>query len=456
MKKLLLLLLPASLLASAVTAQAPELDSMIHRANRLGVFNGNVLVADHHQVIYKTAIGIADASGKTPLTTDHRFHIGSIAKEFNAVAIMMLKAQGKLNLEDKVSLYLPELPAWAEKISILNLLQYTSGLPDLNWKTAKSDADIMQDLKDLKQLNFEPGTNYAYNNNNVFLQRRIIEKITGIAFNEFVKRYLLEPAGMNHSIIDPTEKDELMAISFTDDRQSRPLFSPISGWTAVTLDDFYKWATSINTFKFLSPADTRTILYPAGPNKQSGLGGGEMKGDSIILHIHDGSSLSYNALLVDYPVKGRTFILLTNNRQDNLYDFNNAIQAILDGRPYQQPKKSVGSLFKGKLDSLSGKQLLSLYQQLKKKYSDQYNFDNEAALNMIGYDYLGRKKVDDAIVIFEYNTRLFPQSGNVFDSLGEAYYRKGDKQKALLNYKRSLELDPSNVTAKQVIEELGK
>lgn len=442
--------------ATAQSRQAAMIDSMVHRAHRLGVFNGNLLVADRRKVLYKTAIGAADATGNVPLTVQHRFHIGSIAKEFNAVGIMMLKAQGKLSLGDKVSRYVPGLPSWADSITIQHLLQYTSGLPDINWKTAKSDADILQDLKDLPQLMFRPGSNYAYNNANVFLQRRIIEKVTGMPFNMFVEKQQLQPCGMTASLIDPTEKDSLVAIAFSDDRKPDALFYPISGWTAVTLDDFYKWSQSIDGFRLLSPEDTRTILYPAGPNKQAGLGGGEMKGDRIVRHMHDGSSLHFNALLVSDPPKGRTIILMTNNKQGNLYELNAAIQAILDGKPWQQPKKPAELLFKGMLDTLNAQQCLALYQQLKKQHTGQYNFDSEAPLNNIGYYYLGHDRTDDAIAIFEYNTRLFPSSGNVFDSLGEAYYKKGDKQKALANYKRSLALDPGNTNAKNLVAEMEK
>jgi CubicO group peptidase (beta-lactamase class C family) len=433
-----------------------EIDSMLKRANRLGVFNGNVLVAEGNKVIYRSSIGKADAAGKTTLTTDYRFHIGSIAKEFNAVGIMLLKEEGKLNLDDKVSKYLPELPAWANKITILNLLQYTSGLPNVKWETVHNDVDIMNDLKKLDTLQFEPGTNYFYNNNNVFLQRCIISRITGMPFNEFVKQRLLIPCKMNHAVIDPTYTDKLIAKGFNNDGVQDSLAYPITGWTAVTLEDFYKWETALDTYRLISPASTRTILYPSAPNRQSGLGGGGMKDNNIIRHSHDGTSNNYQALIVSDPPKGRVVILLTNNRQDNLYEFDRAIDAILDGKPYAQPKRSALGFFWNSLDTLSGRQLIGRYKELAMTRSAEYGFDNESVLNSIGYYYLGKGRFEDAIAVFEYNTTLFPSSGNVFDSLGEAYYNKGDKQNALLNYKRSLALDPGNTTAQRIIGELSK
>lgn len=219
-------------------SKATLIDTMIRRTNRLGLFSGNVLVVDNGKTIYKNAIGFTNERRSAALTSQYRFHIGSIAKEFNAVGIMILKEQGKLNLDDKVSKYLPQLPAWANTISIKNLLQYTSGLPDIKWKTVKGDADIMADLLKTDSLNFKPGTSYDYNNMNVFVQRRIIEKITGVPFNRFVIENELKPAGMSTAVVDPVETTPLMAISYNNDLKKGALIYPITGWVAVTLDDF--------------------------------------------------------------------------------------------------------------------------------------------------------------------------------------------------------------------------
>lgn len=430
------------------------IDSLVQRAYRLGVFNGNVLVKDHNKTVYHTSVGQADASGNQPLTEQYRFHIGSIAKEFSAAGIVLLQQEGKLSLHDHVSKYLPDLPSWADSIEIIHLLQYTSGLPDIKWNTVKQDADNMTDLKQLARLNTVPGQAYAYNNNNIFLQRKIIEKVAGLSFKDFVTQRLLIPAGMKTALVDPTETTPLMSKSFNNDKKQDPLMSPISGQTAVTLQDLYQWSEAINHFKILNPASTRAILYPFAPNKQAGLGGGGMEGDKVIRHVHDGTGRNFQALLVSDPVKGRTVVLLTNNMQNNLYDFNTAIQNILDGKPYTQPKRAGFNLLQERIGEQKGEQILALYNQLKQQYSDQYDFDGEGTLNRTGYSLMGKGRIDDAIIVFEYNTTLFPQSGNVFDSLGEAYYNKGDKAKALLNYKRSLELDPANETAKMIIAEL--
>jgi len=133
-----------------------------------------------------------------------------------------------------------------------------------------------------------------------------------------------------------------------------------------------------------------------------------------------------------------------------------ALVAVLDGKPYKQIRRSAVVYIQARLDTLDSRQILALYNEQKKTSLKTYDFDEEYVLNSVGYILLGKRRFDDAIAVFTYNTELFPQSGNAFDSLGEAYYNKGDKANALLNYKRSLELDPSNETAKMVIAELEK
>jgi len=438
----------------AQTKKVLQIDSLIKGANQRDLFNGNVLIVENNKTIYKVAIGKADAFGITKLTEQYRFHIGSIAKEFNAVAIMVLKEQGLLKLDDKVSKYIQGLPSWANKIKIINLLQYTSGLPNPKWDSIRNDTDNFNDLKKSK-LDFEPGTNYAYNNNNVFLQKRIVESISSMSFNDFVKEKLLKPLGMKTAIVDPTQNDKFIARSFNKDNKQDTLLNPMSGWTAVTLNDFYKWSQAINEFKLINPSSTAELMATFD-NGQCGLGAGVMENNKMISHRHDGTAGNYQALLVSTIPNGRTVILMTNNKQNNLYAINTSIQSILDGKPYAQIKKSILSDFSHQIELMSGQQFLDFYEKMKDEKNDLYSFQDESTLNEVGYQLLKKKKNEDAILVFERNTVLYPESGNVFDSLGEAYYNIGNKEKALLNYKKSLALDPTNSTAKNVILELEK
>jgi len=321
--------------------KAALISTYFDEANQSGVFNGNILIAERGKIIVRKAVGYADASKKVPLTTQYRFHIGSIAKEFDAVGILMLQEQGKLSTNDYLSKFFPELPAWAAKISIKNLLQYASGLPEVKYQSVHSDADNWKDLQALQKLDFEPGSNYAYNNNNTFLRRRIIEKVTSMSFNQFVQQNMLKVAGIRNGVVDPTASDALIAKSFNTDFKQDGLEVPISGWTCLNLDDFYKWSQCINNFCLINPGSTLEIITPFAPGKQCGLGSGSMKGNKVITHTHDGSAVRYRALLSTDASKGRTIIILSNQRQGDIYDIAASIQAILDDKPYQALSKTI-------------------------------------------------------------------------------------------------------------------
>ncbi|KIC02147.1 hypothetical protein OA88_10495 [Flavobacterium sp. JRM] len=324
---------------SQSSQKTTNLDSLFQKAHKLKAFNGNVLIAQKGKIIYEKAIGQADASNTTPLNTKYRFHIGSIAKEFNAIGIMMLKEQGKLKLDDSISKFLPELPSWANKIKIIHLLQYTSGLPQIKWNEVNQDSDNMMLLKKTLILDFEPGTKYDYNNNNVFLQRRIIERITNMPFNSFVIKKILEPIGIKNGLVDPDEKEKLFAISFNNKGKQDAIKYNISGWTALNLKDFYKWSEAINSFKIINPESTLELFIPFSKGNQTGLGEGSIEDGKVTSHIHDGAAFNYQALLVSN--QNFTIILMTNNKQNNLDEISDSIQSILEEKPYNQIKKTI-------------------------------------------------------------------------------------------------------------------
>ena len=105
---------------------------------------------------------------------------------------------------------------------------------------------------------------------------------------------------------------------------------------------------------------------------------------------------------------------------------------------------------------MTAAQVILFYKDLKAKYPKDYGFENPKTLDEIGYALLEKNRINEAIAIFSYNTKLFPKDGNAFDSLGEAYYKQGDKKNALINYKKSLKLEPDNKGAKDMVAALSK
>lgn len=331
--------------SAAQSGRAAKIDALMSEVNRGGIFNGNVLVAEKGKIVYQKSFGLAGGGKTARLDADYRFNIGSIAKEFNAVGIMILKERGKLSLDDKVSKFLPELPAWSEKITIKNLLQYTSGLPDITWKTVKSDDDALRDMKAAEKLNFEPGTKYAYSNSNTFLQRQIIEKISGASFARFVEKEMLKPCKMNASVIDPDMRGlPKIAVSFNNSavEDPRQFTYPISGWTSVTARDLYRWTECLHNYKVIRRSSVNEILQPFAAGNQSALGGGTLENDVLKEHYHQDTSFDFEALMYSEIASDVTIILLTNNKNFKVFEIKDAIKNILAGKAYETPEKAVG------------------------------------------------------------------------------------------------------------------
>lgn len=333
-------LLACSAVSTTAIAQQPtisKINEYLDQANKVAMLNGNVMVVDHGKIVLRRAIGCADSSCKRPLTLQDRFVIGSIAKEFDAVGLLMLAEQGKLSLTDPISKFIPGLPEWGATVTLNDLLHYTSGLPDVDWDTVHSDSDAFRNIRAIKHLDYPAGTHYAYNNNNTFLRRRVIEAVSGMSYADFLRKREFPKAGIRDAVIDPTDATPRVAKGFDAQFKPDPLTVAITGWPALTIDDFLRWSNCITHFCLISPESTSKIVATQNPKWQIGLGHGTMEGNKLVYHRHDGNDHNFEALLMMDASKGRTLLFLTSRNHINVYAPAEAIDNILDGKPYTPP-----------------------------------------------------------------------------------------------------------------------
>jgi CubicO group peptidase (beta-lactamase class C family) len=330
----------AGALSISVSAarQSPvdRIDRLMRQSHARGIFNGNVLVARKETIVYEQAIGYADAALQTPLTLQHRFNIGSITKEFSAVSIMMLAEQGRLAIDGAVSKYLPELPPWAARVSIRQLLDYTSGIPEINWNTIKNDRDVYADLLKITTLESDPGTTFSYTNNNVSLRQFIVERLTGALFNTFVERRIFPPCGMTSSTLNPASDAPFIAKSFNNGFGQDPTDVPITGVVYVTARDLYNWTQCLHAGTIISQRSISTLGHSFNP-RNGGLGETVWNGDTLTFREHDGQSRNFEALMTIDLEKGVTVILVDNNKNLKLGVISKAIRAILRDETYAAP-----------------------------------------------------------------------------------------------------------------------
>ncbi|WP_051554698.1 serine hydrolase domain-containing protein [Maribacter antarcticus] len=439
---------------SRITNNQTLIDSLMKVSYERGVFNGNILVAKNNKIIYQNEFGYSDSSKSKELNPNSIFNLGSIGKEFNAVAIMMLKEKGLLNLDDKISKFEMHLPEWSNTISINHLLQYTSGLPRVNWRSVKNEKDIFVDLSKIKQLKFKPGSGYTYSINNIILQRKIIEKVSGMSFIDFVQSNILSPSNMKDALIDPRSDNPQLATPFNNDFiNDKPMDIEITGWVHPTVNDMYNWIVSLHSGKLISEESLNQLFNSFSESSEAALGGGKFKNNRLLIHQHQGSSFNYESFIHYNAKEDLVIVLMTNNKNFKLREIAESIENISKGNSFLTPQKSVYLTIRQKCydDVNEG---IQFYKTLKNNYPDTYNFSNETELNRVGYKLVEKNQIEDAIEIFTLNAHIFPKSSNAFDSLAEAYGLFGMTSESLKNYKISLRLNPNNINAKKQIERL--
>jgi CubicO group peptidase (beta-lactamase class C family) len=431
---------------------AKAIESLMRAAHSIGVFNGNVLIAQKGNIIYEQSFGYADAARSVPLKADSLFYLGSITKEFNGAGIMLLEQQRKLRLSDKVSSYLRGYPAWADSIEIGQLTSYTSGLPDVSGDT---DPAIRDSLLKLEKLAFRPGTAYLYSYANVLLQKEIIEKITGASYAAFVAQQLFRPCHMNDvsgnvaaRIVEP----------FTNGFKPIPMNAPQSSGNFLTARDLYNWSACLSGGKLLSESSMRTIGTAFGSGESS-LGSTQFDGGKLRIHQHQGSGFNNEALLFSSADDGTDIELLTNNQNFKLFQLKDAILAILHGQTYVVPKKSIYlDIREGLAANLQ--EGMANYLRLRESGKEIYDFAAEAFdLINTGRYLLRRDKFDDAITIFELSA-TFPLSSSdrsfAYSLIAEAWSKKGDASLARFYYEKAVETDPQNKNARGMLDQLNR
>lgn len=167
-----------------------------------------VAVYRNGRISYAKGYGLANIEEDVPITPESVFDIGSTSKQFTAASILLLEKQGKLSVNDDIRKYIPELPDYGQKITILHLLNHTSGLRDyltlmhlagFNMDSVTTDEDALQLITRQKALNFAPGSEWLYSNTGFFLLSIIVKRVSGKTLHEFAAEHIFRPLGMTHT-----------------------------------------------------------------------------------------------------------------------------------------------------------------------------------------------------------------------------------------------------------------
>jgi CubicO group peptidase (beta-lactamase class C family) len=430
-----------------------------------GQFNGSVLVAGHGQMIYENAFGKADVRENISFAASTPCYLASLTKQFTAMAVMILNEEHKLAYADPLSKYFPEFPPYARKVTIRHLLNHTSGIPDYARLGLEhpglTDGEVLNALLKQDSLDFPPGAKFRYSNSGYVLLALIIEKASGRPYRAFLTDRIFDPLGMKNSFVDDASRPHIPGRArgynrFGDD-EDYDLLTYGEGGMYSTVEDLFKWDLALDNEKLVN--DSSLAMAFKGPilndGTTSNYGFGWGLGDYVgqVTTSHAGRYGGFNTYIKRFVDERNCVIFLTNNDFKNLGAIGNALIDVLYGKPYALPKLSVAdAMYKTYLTGGIA-QAVAQYRSAKKNNDTTYDF-GEAELNELGYELLGKKQFPDAIEILKLNVEAYPASGNVYDGLGEAYMDNGDKDPAIVCYKKELELDPGNTNAVVMLKKL--
>lgn len=455
---------------------AAMIDTFMMRAAEYGQFDGAVLVIDQGRRVYERAFGEANKEWHVPNTVRTRFEIASMTKAMTAIVVMQLVQEGRLRLDGKVSDYLPYYPAEpGRRITVEQLLSHTSGLQqDIGFIddpiAAAINADMLSNdslvrLIARRPLRFEPGTSYGYSSDAYAVLGAIIEHVTGRPYWDALRERVLERAGMSEtgvSRLRPIVPRRASGYAQTwDGYENAPHIGVTpAGGLYSTLGDIERFDRALYGDALINE-ESRRLLFA----KRSVVTafGWKTSDDTLPSGVTrrmlrtTGGLPGFGAVMVRVPSERRTIIMLTNVRTMTwrLEDFAASIGRLLDGRPYSLPRRSVAEALAADVKARVSPELIDRHFEQMRTDTARYAL-SETELNRLGYHALSSwRDVPRAIDIFRLNVRAFPKSGNVYDSLGEAYLAQGDTIRARANYARSLELDPGNSNAVDILKRIG-
>ncbi|MFA5848325.1 MAG: serine hydrolase domain-containing protein [Bacteroidales bacterium] len=450
----------------------PQLDSYFEQQvfNKLGNFHEknmsglSVIITKNDSIFYKGNFGSADLDKNLPITENTIFDIASVSKQFTGMAIAILEEKGKIDMNDKIIKYLPDLSEAMSDIAIYQLVHHTSGIRDWptlfalkGWQPEERLTlnDIYEILKKQESLNFTPGTEFLYSNSNYNLLARIVETVTNTTFESWIHENIFAPIGMENTYFVESNNSEenVIAKSYVYYGKDYLSFSNnLSAFGSSSLmsstADMLKWLKNFNS-KILGGNDAFNKITQKGNlnnNKTIDYGYGlyitEIIGKKV--YYHDGAWGGYRSGIVYFPEESVGVVILSNNGTLNPKKIINDIADILFGDETEKKTKESVSTEQEINDEFfalcAGK-----YQQVDDKdcYLTFFKEGDEYFINMYNKNYKLYAKSDSVYFVKEakaefvfhlrngkVNSHALEQNGNSYVAIRIAE----DKKEANINY----------------------
>lgn len=342
-----------------------------------------VLVVQEGKLLIKEAYGLADLSPKRKLTTNYSMPIGSLTKQFTAMAVFILEQENKLNVDDDVSKYFPNATN-LKGIKIFHLLTHTSGVIDY-FKIDKWRADLSQDLTPSEtfsliideDLEFKPGTQSSYSNSGYHVLGLIIEKVTGKPLNEFIREKILSPLEMTHTYFIEDEREDIRLVKGYEYSSNGKYIEPFeisktrfyAGGSLITnIDDLLKWDNALYSELLLNKKELKKYFSPFVTTDGDTLAfasGWECIGRNIKIFGHGGGTNGFVSQVYRIPSEKIFVAILMNSiNRTGERSASRIVQKILN-KIMDEPENNKKSSF-------------TISPQILRMYDGKYKLSNNA------------------------------------------------------------------------------
>jgi CubicO group peptidase (beta-lactamase class C family) len=303
-------------------------------AYRGDVPGASVLVLREGAVVFSRAYGYADLEARVAATPATDYRLASMTKQFTAAAILLLSEQGRLSLDDPIRKWLPELPPAAAPMTIRQLLTHVSGLIDYEdlippgTTQQVRDEDVLHLLAAEDRTYFPPGSQYRYSDSGYSLLSLIVARASGQTFAAFLREHIFLPLGMRGTVAYEqgisTVPERAFGYSAHDGawaRTDQSLTSAVLGDGGMysSIEDLAKWDAALYDSRLLRTATLRQAFAPAvatdDPNVRYGFGW-RITGQSV---WHSGETIGFRNVIVRFPERHFTVIILTNRNEPEPY-----------------------------------------------------------------------------------------------------------------------------------------
>lgn len=474
MKKIITLLLFISIGYTA-TAQENKISNEVkdHIKSRVDEgINAGIVVAliDGENVEY-FSYGTADSKTGRKVDENSIFEIGSISKTFTGIMIADEIVNGKMKTSDPLSKYLPETVKVPTKngreVTINDVATHSSSLPrmpdnfkptNLNNPYADYTIEMAYEFISGVEIDREIGKKYEYSNLALGMLGHTLELQYNKSYEAVMVDKIANTLGMDNTrvVFTPNMKKHLAKGHNNGEEVENwdlPALVGAGGIRSSAVDMVKYIQANMGVLK--SPLyDAMQFSHKkAYENEDQKFEIGftwHFDNDGAIVQ-HGGATGGYRAFAGFVKGTHKGVVVLTNSTEGI---GRIGLKLLDDTTELKMPKKSIAADLKREIKKNGLESGISFYKKAKIEQADKYDFD-EGELNNLGYEYLGNKELESALVIFELNVEMHPKASNPYDSLGEALLMKGDTVNSIINYKKSVALNPANEAGIKVLESLG-